>query len=142
MEIDSSAKQKIQLVLIAAIAIAAVRTGYLLSQRYSGGGKEAQTQSAPPLNPDYYVTPKKLYPYDLKSARELTLSESAILAANYIAQRVKDAYPLPYGPKEGQPMASNPCAQHTTAKWLIHGHKPGGLRRAPLRHAGRTGLRP
>lgn len=26
----------------------------------------------PPLNADYYVTPKKLYPYDLKSARQLT----------------------------------------------------------------------
>ncbi|HEY8749079.1 MAG TPA: aminomethyl-transferring glycine dehydrogenase subunit GcvPB [Tepidisphaeraceae bacterium] len=38
------------------------------------------------------------------------VSESAILAANYIAQRIKDVYPLPYGPKEGQPMATNPCA--------------------------------
>ena len=38
------------------------------------------------------------------------VSESAILAANYIAQRIKDVYPLPYGPKEGEPMASNPCA--------------------------------
>lgn len=28
--------------------------------------------SPPPLNPDYYVTPKKLYPYDLKSAQQLT----------------------------------------------------------------------
>src|SRR6202012_4540860 len=25
-----------------------------------------------PLNPDYYVVPKKLHPYDLKSAKELT----------------------------------------------------------------------
>jgi glycine cleavage system P protein (glycine dehydrogenase) subunit 2 len=38
------------------------------------------------------------------------VSESAILAANYIAQRIKDVYPLPYGPKDGQPMATNPCA--------------------------------
>jgi hypothetical protein len=29
-------------------------------------------QQAPPLNPDYYVVPKKLYPYDLKSAKQLT----------------------------------------------------------------------
>jgi len=29
-------------------------------------------QSAPPLIPDYYVTPKKLHPYDLKSAHALT----------------------------------------------------------------------
>jgi glycine dehydrogenase subunit 2 len=38
------------------------------------------------------------------------VSEHAILSANYIAQRVKDVYPLPYGPKDGQPMATNPCA--------------------------------
>jgi glycine dehydrogenase subunit 2 len=43
------------------------------------------------------------------------VSESAILAANYIAQRIKDAYPLPYGPKEGQPMATNPCAHEFIA---------------------------
>ncbi len=38
------------------------------------------------------------------------VSETAILAANYLAQRIKDAYPLPYGPGEGKPMAANPCA--------------------------------
>jgi len=38
------------------------------------------------------------------------VSETAILAANYVAQRIKDAYPLPYGPQNGEPMASNPCA--------------------------------
>jgi glycine dehydrogenase subunit 2 len=43
------------------------------------------------------------------------VSESAILAANYIAQRVKHAYPLPYGPREGQPMATNPCAHEFIA---------------------------
>jgi glycine dehydrogenase subunit 2 len=43
------------------------------------------------------------------------VSESAILAANYIAQRIKDAYPLPYGPKEGQAMATNPCAHEFIA---------------------------
>ena len=29
-------------------------------------------ESSPPLNPDYYVVPKKLYAYDLKSAKQLT----------------------------------------------------------------------
>jgi glycine dehydrogenase subunit 2 len=38
------------------------------------------------------------------------ISETAVLCANYLAQRIKDVYPLPYGPKEGQPMAANPCA--------------------------------
>ncbi len=67
----SDAKKKIQLFLWAIVVIAAVRTGYILYQRHAE--QTAQTaKAAPPLNPDYYVTPKKLYPYDLKSARQLT----------------------------------------------------------------------
>jgi glycine dehydrogenase subunit 2 len=38
------------------------------------------------------------------------VSESAILAANYLAQKIKHVYPLPYGPRDGEPMATNPCA--------------------------------
>ena len=73
MSLNPEAKQKIQIVLGLAIAIAAVRAGYVLYGRYAENRKETQQQrAAPPLEPDYYVTPKKLYPYDLKSARELT----------------------------------------------------------------------
>jgi glycine dehydrogenase subunit 2 len=43
------------------------------------------------------------------------VSEMAILAANYVAQRIKDAYPLPYGPAQGEPMATNPCAHEFIA---------------------------
>jgi hypothetical protein len=64
-------KQKIQIVLLLAIAVAAARTGYVLYERHVTILEHAKKQ-APPLNPDYYVTPKKLYPYDLKSARQLT----------------------------------------------------------------------
>jgi hypothetical protein len=65
-------KQKVQIVLAFAIAVAAIRTGYILYQRHASNSKEAQKMAAAPaLNPDYYVTPKKLYPFDLKSAREL-----------------------------------------------------------------------
>jgi glycine dehydrogenase subunit 2 len=38
------------------------------------------------------------------------VSEMAVLSANYLAQRLKDVYPLPYGPQNGEPMATNPCA--------------------------------
>jgi hypothetical protein len=64
-------KQKIQIVLLVAIAVAALRTAYVLYQRHAESVEQAK-QQPPPLNPDYYVTPKKLYPYDLKSARQLT----------------------------------------------------------------------
>jgi hypothetical protein len=64
-------KQKIQIVLLIAIAVAAVRTAYVFYERRLTTLEQTRKQ-APPLNPDYYVTPKKLHPYDLKSARQLT----------------------------------------------------------------------
>jgi hypothetical protein len=66
-------KGKIQIVLALAILIAGVRTAYVLYQRHAG--KSAQGRlllQNKPLDPDYYVIPKKLYPYDLKSAQQLT----------------------------------------------------------------------
>ena len=48
-----------------------VRAGYVVYERRAGTATEAKP-SAPPLNPDYYVVPKKLHPYDLKSAKQLT----------------------------------------------------------------------
>src|ERR1700758_2939375 len=70
MRISLAARQKIQLVLAAAILIAAARSGYILYERHITKLEERKKRSAG-LNPDYYVVPKKLYPYDLKSAREL-----------------------------------------------------------------------
>ena len=72
MQITPEAKRKIQLFLLAVIALAAVRAGYILYQRHAENIQQQKKQAAPPLNPDYYVTPKKLYPYDLKSAQQLT----------------------------------------------------------------------
>jgi hypothetical protein len=64
-------KQKIQIVLILAMMVAGVRLAWILYERHEAA-KATEKQEAPPLNPDYYVTPKKLYPYDLKSAKQLT----------------------------------------------------------------------
>jgi hypothetical protein len=66
-------KRKIQYILALAIAVAAVRTGYILEKRHSANAPSTQQKPAPPpLEADYYVTPKKLHAYDVKSARELT----------------------------------------------------------------------
>jgi hypothetical protein len=64
-------KQRIQIVLVFAILIAAGRAAYTFYQRRSDKTQEEKRPS-PALNADYYVIPKKLYPYDLKSARQLT----------------------------------------------------------------------
>jgi hypothetical protein len=64
-------KKKIQIALLLAIAVTGVRAGYIVYTRRSQMAEQT-TKQAPPLNPDYYVIPKKLYPYDLKSARQLT----------------------------------------------------------------------
>ena len=71
MHINPEAKRRIQLVLVLVIAVAAVRTAYIFYERRVARTEE-EAKQPPPLNPDYYVTPKKLHAYDLKSARELT----------------------------------------------------------------------
>ena len=64
-------KKRIQIVLVIAILLAAARTGWILSKRHSEKARQTSEVSGPSgLNPDYYVVPKKLYAYDLKSARE------------------------------------------------------------------------
>src|SRR2546428_7926188 len=72
MQITPKAKKKFQLFLRAEFDLAGVRAGYVLNQRKPKTSQQKKKQAAPPLNPDYYVTPKKLYPYDLKSAQQLT----------------------------------------------------------------------
>ncbi len=69
------AKQRIQLALVVAMVVAGVRTGYILYQRHEDAVAAQKRKLARDVgysNPDYYVTPKKLYPYDLKTAKQLT----------------------------------------------------------------------
>ena len=64
-------RKKLQIVLAIGMVVAGVRTAYIFYERHEQNAAQA-SKAPPPLNPDYYVTPKKLYPYDLKSARQLT----------------------------------------------------------------------
>jgi hypothetical protein len=69
------AKQKIQLALAAALIVATLRAGYIFYERHEdkvASDKQKTAQNVGYSNPDYYVNPKKLYPYDLKSAKQLT----------------------------------------------------------------------
>ncbi len=68
------AKQRLQLALLLGVVVATARAGYILYQRHEdkvAADKQRQAQNVGYSNPDYYVSPKKLYPYDLKSARQL-----------------------------------------------------------------------
>jgi hypothetical protein len=72
---SKEAKQRIQIALALAVVVAGMRTGYILYERhedYLAEQKQAQAKAAGFSNADYYVTPKKLYPFDLKSAKQLT----------------------------------------------------------------------
>jgi hypothetical protein len=72
--ISPEARQKLQLALLLAMVVAGVRAGYILYQRYEdrvAADKLKQAANVGYSNPDYYVNPKKLHPYDLKSARQL-----------------------------------------------------------------------
>ncbi len=68
----SEFKARIRVVLAIAIFIAGTRTAYIFYERHQDALQETKQKAVAALNPDFYVTPKKLYPYDLKSAQELT----------------------------------------------------------------------
>jgi len=73
MAFDAETRQKLQIVLVIGLALAAARAGWIVYERHETLKEDAKPrQEAPPLKADYYVTPKKLRPYDLKSAKELT----------------------------------------------------------------------
>lgn len=68
-------KQRIQLALFVLFLIVTARAGYIFYQRYQDRvalERKKQAMAVGYSNPDYYVNPKKLYPYDLKSAKQLT----------------------------------------------------------------------
>jgi hypothetical protein len=67
-------KQRIQLLLLVLFVLASVRTAYIFYMRYKERVREdeAKAKNVGYSNPDYYVHPKKLYPYDLKTAKQLT----------------------------------------------------------------------
>jgi hypothetical protein len=67
-------KRKIQLALLAVIVVTGIRAAYIVYERYSERAEEAAkaNKPAPALNADDYVVTKKLYPSDVKSAKQLT----------------------------------------------------------------------
>jgi len=72
MAMDPESRKKIQIFLMVAIVLAGARAAYIVYDRYQERKEDAKPKQEKTLKADYYITPKKLHPYDLKSARELT----------------------------------------------------------------------
>ncbi len=73
--LSPEAKKRIQLALLVAFALATIRAGFIFYQRHEerlAAERRKAAQNVGYSNPDYYVNPKKLFPYDLKSAKQLT----------------------------------------------------------------------
>jgi len=63
-------RKRVQAFLAIAVVLAGVRVLLIYRGRHAQPAKTTASQ-ATPLKAEYYVTPKKLYPFDLKSARQL-----------------------------------------------------------------------
>lgn len=72
MAIDPEFQKKLQVFLVAAIVLAGGRAAYIVYERREAMKEDAKPRQETALKADYYVTPKKLHAYDLKSARQLT----------------------------------------------------------------------
>jgi hypothetical protein len=83
MAFDSEFGKKLQLFLILAIVAAGGRTAYIVYDRYRSRIEGEKPKPEQALKADYYVTPKRLHPYDLKSARELTKQPVWVRAGYY-----------------------------------------------------------
>jgi len=71
MAIDPELQTKLQIFLAIAIVLAGGRAAYIVYERHEAMKDDTPKQETA-LKADYYVIPKKLHAYDLKSARELT----------------------------------------------------------------------
>ena len=73
--IGEEAKKRIQVALGLALVVAGLRAGYILYERHEeslAAQKQELAKNVGFANADYYVVPKKLHPFDLKSAKQLT----------------------------------------------------------------------
>src|ERR1700723_3442461 len=72
MALDAEFQKKLQIFLVAAIVLAGARAAYVVYERHEAMKEDAKPKQEGLLQADYYVSPKKLHPYDLRSAHQLT----------------------------------------------------------------------
>ena len=72
MAIDPEFQKKLQVFLAVAIVLAGGRAAYIVYERHEAMKEDAKPKQEMTLKADYYVTPKTVHAYDLKSARQFT----------------------------------------------------------------------
>ena len=72
MAIDPEFQKKLQVFLAVAIVLAGGRAAYIVYERHEAMKEDAKPRQETALKADYYVTPKRVHAYDLKSARQFT----------------------------------------------------------------------
>src|ERR1700738_5094339 len=72
MAIDPEFQKKLQVFLAIAIVLAGGRAAYIVYERHEAMKEDAKPKQEMTLKADYYVTPKTVHAYDLKSARQFT----------------------------------------------------------------------
>jgi hypothetical protein len=69
---DPEFQKKLQVFLAIAIVLAGGRAAYIVYERHEAMKEDAKPKQEMTLKADYYVTPKTVHAYDLKSARQFT----------------------------------------------------------------------
>jgi hypothetical protein len=82
-EMKVETRRRVRIVLLLVLAVAVVRLGLIWYGRHNAAQPAKGEAAAPGLNPDYYVVPKKLYLYDVKSAREQLAGRSVWVREGY-----------------------------------------------------------
>jgi hypothetical protein len=72
MAIDPEFQKKLQVFLAIAIVLAGGRAAYIVYERHEAMKEAAKPKQEMTLKADYYVAPKTVHAYDLKSARQFT----------------------------------------------------------------------
>jgi hypothetical protein len=72
MAMDPEFQKKLQVFLALAIVLAGGRAAYIVYERHEAMKEDAKPKQEMTLKADYYVTPKTVHAYDLKSARQFT----------------------------------------------------------------------
>jgi hypothetical protein len=95
---DADLKKKIQISLLAFVVIAVIRVGFIFYARRDTGGGPKKPETTYSSNMDDYVTPHKIFPYNVESAKKELVGKPLW---------VKTGNVLPYFPYDAAARAVN-----------------------------------